>query len=177
MKKILLLTLGILTLISCHKQKPTPRNPIMGRNMELSIQSNGDKIFIPFHRTESGLAEVQVSLNGVPFNMWWDTGASITSISSLELAKLVKDGRIDEEDYIQTVTSTIADGTDVEEELFLIKELYLKGENDKYLIIHNVYAAVSENSSAPLLLGQNVIQQLPKHAFNESKSVIEFDTY
>ena len=65
----------------------------------------------------------------------------------------------------------------MEEDLFLIKELYLKGENDNDLIIYNIYATVSDNLNAPLLIGQNVIQQLPQHTFNESKSVIEFETY
>lgn len=177
MKKLLIIIVGMLLLMSCNKQKPTPRQPIMGKRTELSVQSNSNKVSVPFHRTESGLAEVQVSLNGVPFNMWWDTGASLTSISALELAKLVKEGKIVEDDYIQTVTATVADGTEVEEDLFLIKELYLKGENDKDLIIYNIYATVSDNLNAPLLIGQNVIQQLPQHTFNESKSVIEFETY
>ena len=118
-----------------------------------------------------------MSLNGVPFNMWWDTGASITSISTLELAKLVKEGKIDDEDYIQTVKTHIADGTQVEEEVYLIKELYIKGEDGKYLVLYNIHATVSDNLSAPLLIGQNVIQQLPKHSFDESRSVIEFDNY
>lgn len=177
MKKVLVLLISVACLLSCNKQKPSPRLPIMGRNSEISVQSNSNKILIPFQRTESGLAEVQVSLNGVPFNMWWDTGASITSISALELAKLVKEGKIEEDDYIQTITTTIADGTEVDEELFTIKELYLKGEDGKYLIINNICATVSDNLNAPLLIGQNVIRQLPQHTFNESKSVIEFDTY
>ena len=177
MKNILLVALTLVLLMSCQKQKPMPRQPIMGKRTEISVQSNSSKIFIPFRRTESGLAEVQVSLNGVPFNIWWDTGASVTCISALEFAKLVKEGKINEDDHIQTIITTIADGTQVEEELFLIRELYLKGENDKYLIINNIYAAVSENLNAPLLIGQNVIQQLPKHSFDDSKSVIEFDTY
>ena len=178
MRKVLILALCILSIMSCQKQKPSPRRPIMSNtSSEISVRSNADKVIVPFSRTQSGLAEVQVSLNGVPFNMWWDTGASITSISALELAKLAKEGKIDEDDYVQTITTRIADGTRVDAEVYLIKELYIKGENDKYLVVYNIHATVSDNLNAPLLIGQNVIQQLPKHSFNESKSVIEFDTY
>lgn len=88
-----------------------------------------------------------------------------------------KEGKIDDEDYIQTVKTHIADGTQVEEEVYLIKELYIKGEDGKYLVLYNIHATVSDNLSAPLLIGQNVIQQLPKHSFDESRSVIEFDNY
>lgn len=178
MKKYILIVTCILAAIACQKQKPTPRQQIMSNSStEISVRSNANKVIVPFKRTSTGLAEVQVSLNGVPFNMWWDTGASITSISTLELAKLVKEGKIDEDDYIQTIKSRIADGSQVEEEVYLIKELYIKGEEGKYLTIYNILATVSDNLSAPLLIGQNVIQQLPKHSFNESRSVIEFDTY
>lgn len=176
MKKSLFLIAGILVLISCNNQKPAPRKPIMS-STELSVQSNGEKICVPFRRTPSGLAEVQVSLNGVPFNMWWDTGASVTSISALEFVKLRKEGVISNRDYVQTITTSIADGSQVSEDVYLIRELYLKGEGDKYLVIYNVHAAVSESLNAPLLIGQNVIQELPQHTFNEQNSVIEFDTY
>lgn len=177
MKKVILLATCVVCLLSCQKQKPTPRQPIMGNSTELSVKSSDEKVSVPFRRTQSGLAELQVSLNGVPFNMWWDTGASVTSISSLEFAKLLKEGVISNRDYVQTITTSIADGSQVDEDVYLIRELYLKGEGDKYLVINNVHAAVSENLNAPLLIGQNVIQQLPKHSFDDSKSVIEFDTY
>ena len=55
-------------------------------------------VIVPFERT-SDLAQVQISLNGVPFNMWWDTGASMTCISALELQKLAKEGKIELDDY------------------------------------------------------------------------------
>lgn len=178
MKKIFIVGICIFSLMGCNNQKPSPRRQLMSSpSSEISIHSNSEKVYVPFTRTASGLAEIQVSLNGVPFNMWWDTGASITSISSLELVKLIKEGKIDEHDYVKTLKATIADGTQVEEDVFLIRELYIKGENDKYLAIYNVHATVSDNLNAPLLIGQNVIQQLPKHSFNEYKSVIEFDTY
>ena len=90
MKKILFAMAGIaiFACVSCgNKQKPSPRSSVWGENVDTTtvaeVRLSGEKVLVPFKRTESGLAEVQVSLNGVPFNMWWDTGASVTCISLL----------------------------------------------------------------------------------------------
>ena len=98
MKRIVLIGAAIALVsvcVSCgSRQKPSPRVNAWDNSETLQIGMNSDKVLVPFKRTSSGLAEVQVSLNGVPFNMWWDTGASITCISALELQKLSKEGKI-----------------------------------------------------------------------------------
>lgn len=76
MKKILFAMIGIAILMcaSCeNKKKPSTRVSVWGENVVTEVKLSGEKVLVPFKRTESGLAEVQVSLNGVPFNMWWDT--------------------------------------------------------------------------------------------------------
>lgn len=174
-----ILVIGLMLLCtSCgNKQKPSQRANVWKteatKSSEISLSS--DKVSVPFKRTMSGLAEVQVSLNGVPFNMYWDTGASITSISSLELAKLVKENKIRQEDLLGSVTSTYADGSSAEQPVFMIKEIFIHGNDGRYLILKNVEIIISENSEAPLLIGQNIISNLPKHSFNESSMVIEFE--
>lgn len=179
MKKLwYILIIGVMFLCaSCgNKQKPSQRTNVWktdAKATEISLSS--DKVSVPFKRTMSGLAEVQVSLNGVPFNMYWDTGASITSISSLELAKLAKENKIRQEDLLGSVTSTYADGSSAEQPVFMIKEIYIQGNDGRYLILKNVETIISDNSEAPLLIGQNIISNLPKHSFNESSMVIEFE--
>lgn len=180
MKNLLyILVIGLMLLCtSCgNKQKPSQRANVWKteakKSSEISLSS--DKVSVPFKRTLSGLAEVQVSLNGVPFNMYWDTGASITSISSLELAKLAKENKIRQEDLLGSVTSTYADGSSAEQPVFMIKEIFIQGNDGRYLILKNVETIISENSEAPLLIGQNIISNLPKHSFNESSMVIEFE--
>lgn len=180
MKKLyFILVIGMILLCaSCgNKQKPSQRTNVWKKEVikssEISLSS--DKVSVPFKRTMSGLAEVQVSLNGVPFNMYWDTGASITSISSLELAKLAKENKIRQEDLLGSVTSTYADGSSAEQPVFMIKEIFIQGNDGRYLILKNVETIISENSEAPLLIGQNIISNLPKHSFNESSMVIEFE--
>lgn len=182
MKNILFAMAGmvILMCVSCgSKQKPSPRSSVWGENVDtttvVEVKLNGEKVLVPFKRMESGLAEVQVSLNGVPFNMWWDTGASVTCISLLELQKLAKEDKISLDDYKGPALSTIADGTTTESAIFTIKEIYIQGQDNKYLILKDVDAIVSPSAKAPLLIGQNVISNLPKHSFNESIGVIEFE--
>lgn len=162
--------------ISCGtRQKPSPRVNAWDKSESLKIGMNSDKVLVPFNRTASGLAEVQVSLNGVPFNMWWDTGASITCISALELQKLAKEGKITLDDVQGKAISRLADGSSTEEVVFNIKEIYIQGKDNKYLRLTDVSAIVSSNEEAPLLIGQNVISMLPRHKFNDNTGEIEFD--
>lgn len=182
MKKLILIIIAALvcgaSLTSCvDTQKPSKRHPVWTEDSvaDNSATLSSNKVLVPFTRTSGNLAEVQVSLNGVPFNMWWDTGASITSISALELQKLAKEGKISLSDYEQSIVTQIADGSTVENLVFNIKEIYIPAKDNQYLILHDISATVSENAGAPLLIGQNVIQNLPKHSFNEEEGVIEFD--
>lgn len=177
MKQIIIAVTVILALActSCgSRQKPSSRVNVWSEDAT-SITMNANKVLVPFTRTASGLAEVQVSLNGVPFNMWWDTGASITCISALELMKMAKEGKITLDDYVGEAVSKLADGSSTEEVVFNIKEIYIQGKDNKYLRLTDVDAVVSGNDEAPLLIGQNVISNLPRHRFNDSTGVIEFD--
>lgn len=181
----ILASIAILACSSCGgKQDPSPRDPVWEEATDTAASASsavkkvtlsGKTVLVPFRRTENGLAEVQVSLNGTPFNMWWDTGASITSISSLEFIKLVKEGKVNEEDKIGIVNTSYADGSSGMEEVYCIKEIFIQGKNNEYLVLNDVAVSVSSNLGAPLLIGQNVISNLPKHKFNDEAEVIEFD--
>lgn len=178
MKKTYLLAMALIALIlsSCGSdQKPTPRVSVWGDETSHTTSMSNDKILVPFQRTNSNLAEVQVSLNGVPFNMWWDTGASITCISALELQKLAKEGKFELNDVQGTILTKIADGSTSESLVVNIKEIRIQGKDNNYLEVFDINAAVSASTDAPLLLGQDVIQNLPKHSFNEIEGVIEFE--
>lgn len=164
--------LGLLA-TACDKQKPSPRADVWGDDSTEVIVSD-NLVKVPFTRTPSGLIELQVSLNGVPFNMWWDTGASATCISVMELQRLAKEGKISMDDYMGPALSTIADGSTTESAVFRIKEIYIQGKDNKYLRLTDIEAMVSPNMEAPLLLGQNVMQELPKHLVNDDEGVIEF---
>ena len=170
---ILIIGLMLLLCASCKNQRPSPRYQPWDHKCEATL--SGDKVCVPFKRTMSGLIEVQVSLNSVPFNMCWDTGAAITSISSLEYAKLVKEGVACDDDLSDCITITCADGSSSDQRTLIIKEIYIQGKDGHYLRLMNVEAIILDNTKAPLLLGQNVISNLPKHSFNESSMEIEFE--
>lgn len=93
----------------------------------------------------------------------------------MELAKLAKENKISQEDLLGSVISTYADGSSAKQPVFMIKEIFIQGNDGRYLILKNVETIISENSEAPLLIGQNIISNLPKHSFNESSMVIEFE--
>lgn len=179
MKKIIIAFAAIVVAsfsFSCGtRQKPTPRVNPWDKSESIKTTMSSDKVLVPFKRTAEGLVEVQVSLNGVPFNMWWDTGASITSISALELQKLAKDGKIALDDVQGLAISRLADGSSTENVVYNIKEIIIQGKDNKYLRLNDVAAIVSANEDAPLLIGQNVIRSLPQHTFNNTTGEIEFD--
>lgn len=163
-------------MVSCGgSQKPSQRASVWDDSETDEVELSTEKVCVPFKRTAGNLAEVQVSLNGEPFNMWWDTGASMTCISALELEKLVKAGKIELDDYQGSILTKIADGSTTEALVFNIKEIYIPGTDNQYLVLRDIDAAVSANADAPLLIGQNVIQNLPKHTFDEAKGLIIFD--
>ena len=158
-------------------QQPSKRVAIWddAEDSTAQVSLSANRVIVPFQRTDGNLAQVQVSMNGVPFNMWWDTGASMTCISALELEKLAKEGKIELDDYQGSAVTRFAVGSRTESLVFNIKEIYIQGRDNQYLTVHNVSALVSQNTAAPLLIGQNVIQQLPRHVFNEADGVIEFE--
>lgn len=177
MKNLVYILISIMILCSScgNNQKASPRPVVYTTpNMEYSISDN--KIYVPYKKTMNDLIEVQVSLNGVPFNMFWDTGASMTCISSLELNKLIKEGRIrSTEDFLGSTISTLADGSTTNDKVYRINEVFIQGNNGEYLRLKNIETIVSNNAEAPLLIGQNVISNLPKHSFNEKEMLIEFE--
>lgn len=182
MKRTFIITLAFVILIpicsSCgEKQKASTRVAIWSEENDSTelVSLSAKKVIVPFQRTEGDLAQIQISLNGVPFNMLWDTGASMTCISALELEKLYKEGKIELNDYQGTIVSHIADGSTTETFVFNIREIYIPGRDNQYLVLHDVEASVSPNAEAPLLIGQNIIQNLPNHIFREDESVIEFE--
>lgn len=177
MKKNILLLCGLLLIMTAcgGGQKPSERSKVWDEDAQTEVELSNSKVLVPFQRTSGELAEVKVSLNGVPFNMWWDTGATMTCISSMEFQKMQKEGKIASDAYYGTLKSQIADGSETYSPIYNINEFYLQGEDGQYLILRNILISVSPNPGAPLLIGQNVIQNLPQHTFDDSRGVIIFD--
>lgn len=128
-----------------------------------------DYIEIPY-REIGGVKQIPVKINGMGFYMIFDTGCSTNLISKLELLSLIKNGVISEEDILGVTPSTIADGSVVENLVVNLKEVIL----DDKIIFSNVQASVSENIEAPLLLGNEILNQVESYEIDNNEEVIKF---
>ena len=122
--------LGILittTLFSCGGDKKTPiyvetENVSEEKETEdTSYAQSGEEIVVPF-RNENGVKYVQVKVNGVGFEMIFDTGCSGALISVAEANYLYQKGKLTQEDILGTAQSQIADGSVVENMVVNLKQ-------------------------------------------------------
>ncbi|MEE1119267.1 MAG: retroviral-like aspartic protease family protein [Bacteroidales bacterium] len=128
-----------------------------------------DYVEIPY-REIGGVKQIPVKINGMGFYMIFDTGCSTNLISKLELLSLIKNGVISEEDFLGVTQSSIADGSVVENLVVNLKEVVL----DDKIIFYNVQASVSENIEAPLLLGNEILNQVESYEIDNNEEVIKF---
>lgn len=106
---------------------------------------------------ENGVYKVPCKVNGLPLKFIFDTGASDVSISLTEAMFMLKNGYLKKEDLGESVYFSIANG-DVEKGTKLnLKEIEFGG-----LKLYNISASIAHQTSAPLLLGQSVIEKLGK---------------
>jgi len=126
-----------------------------------------DVISVPF-KEKGGVKYVNVSANGLGFEMIFDTGCSGTLISVAEANYLYQKGYLTENDYLGNSQSQIADGSIVENMVFNIKELIIDGK----IRCPDVQATVSSNINAPLLLGNEVLNRVASYTIdNENKNI------
>lgn len=168
--------LGILitaTLISCGGDKKKPiyveTENVSEETEESSYAQSGDEIVVPF-RNENGVKYVQVKVNGVGFEMIFDTGCSGTLISVAETNYLYQKGKLTKDDFLGTAPSQIADGSIVEDMVVNLKEVVI---NDQ-ISCPNVQATVSNNINAPLLLGNEVLDRLATIKIDNEQEALIF---
>lgn len=152
MKHLLFLCM-LLLMISCNNnRKPTPLVDIYKTDttsvVKVPYQLNGE------HEI------VQVSFNGVPFNMLFDTGATITSITQTDFTALLNENAISKEDFATVQKATIANGDTIQSGVFVLDNVTIAGDNGKKITLHNVEISVDLESEGCRLLGKNIINQL-----------------
>lgn len=119
-----------------------------------------------------GVKVIPVKLNGVTLNMIYDTGCSGIHISLNELRTLYENGKFSQEDVLGVEYSSIADGSIVENGSINIKEIKI-GDGDDCLVLHNKKATVALNQVAPILLGNEVLDELASvEVDNVNKKII-----
>jgi aspartyl protease family protein len=117
-----------------------------------------------------GVYEIPVILNeSIKLNFIFDAGASDVSISPDVALTLIRTGTLTDEDFIGTETYKFADGSKAKSKVFEIKEVQI---GDKK--VFNVRASISNSISAPLLLGQSVLNKFGRVTIDYKNGVIIF---
>lgn len=170
MKKIVLTLSFVLVLLSCGSEKKKPIYVDIEDVAEESIYAqSGDEIVVPF-RNENGVKYVAVKVNGVGFEMIFDTGCSGALISVAEANYLYQKGKLTQDDIIGTAQSQIADGSMVEDMVVNLREVII---NDQ-ILCPNVKATVSANINAPLLLGNEILDRLATIKIDNQNKTLNF---
>lgn len=134
-----------------------------GKRSERSI------IRVPY--SERGNVKViPVKLNDVSMDMIFDTGCSGVHISLHELQTLEKNGQFSEADCIGTSLSQIADGSVVENGLIVLRKVAIAED----IVLTDIEASVSLNQEAPLLLGNNVLNEFSSIIIDNENKTINF---
>jgi peptidyl-prolyl cis-trans isomerase SurA len=106
---------------------------------------------------EGGVYTVPCKINGLPLKFIFDTGASDVSISLTEAMFMLKNGYLQKEDIGEEIYYSIANGDVSKGTQINIREVEFGG-----LKLYNIDASIVHENSAPLLLGQSVIEKLGK---------------
>lgn len=142
-------------LINEYKSKP----------VSFSDQADGETLTdefsqiceVPMKTRGSGTYEIQCTINHLPLTFIFDTGASTVTISSLEASFMLKNNYLNRSDilsreYYVTASGSIEEGT----------RIRLKSVKIGDFSLENIEATVVTNQSAPLLLGQSVLNRFGK---------------
>lgn len=124
-------------------------------------------------KTPSGLYEVPVTINGkITFNFIFDSGASMMFIAPDVFGTLRIRGGLDSSDYKRIVIINNAQGKKETCKVYNLKSITIGGKT-----IKNIEAAVSNSTSAGILLGQNVLSQFGKYSFDPEKNILIFGDF
>lgn len=135
--------------IANHMNEPMAA---LSSQIEIPVKTDGENV-IEMERKD-GVTFVWIEVNGIPLRFIFDTGASAVFISPAEALVLIKQGTLNEEDFIgqeqyQDATGGVSVGTVIN-----LKEVKIGNK-----ILRNVKASVSDNIESPLLLGQSALEQ------------------
>lgn len=105
-----------------------------------------------------GIYKIPCEVNGLRMKFYFDTGASLVSISLKEAMFMLENGYLSKTDIIGTGKSSIADGSIVENTIINLREMKIGSKK-----LQNVRASVSNSLMAPILLGQSALKRLGEY--------------
>ena len=157
------------SLLSMYETKVQER--IRAFKGEDTSESTTERIVeIPFTKS-SGVTKVDCTINNLPLNFIFDTGASDVTISQVEANFMYKNGYLDSRDIVGKKTYQVATGAIAVGTTIILKEIEFGG-----LILRDVRASVVETQNAPLLLGQTVLQRLGKIEIDNTQRILKITT-
>lgn len=164
----------LLFIVSCSNEEKKKAVYVDYDNTEMKTEEithaqSGDEIVVPY-RNENGVKYVSVKVNGVGFDMIFDTGCSGALISVAEANYLYQKGKLTQDDILGMSQSQIADGSIVENMVVNLKEVTI---NDQ-ILCPDVKATVSNNINAPLLLGNEILDRLATIKIDNEKDALIF---
>ncbi|MFR9541857.1 MAG: retropepsin-like aspartic protease [Rikenellaceae bacterium] len=114
-----------------------------------------------------GVYKIPCLVNGAKMKFIFDTGASNVCLSETMAEYMLENDYLDAADILESGTSTVADGREVNHIVVNLKDVEIAG-----LHLKNIQAVVIEGQNAPLLLGQTAIQQLGSIAIDGDRLTI-----
>ncbi len=138
----------------------------MLNNLNSNYLSNRIKL-----KKKDGVYHIPVKLNSVlDIDFIFDSGASDVSITPEIALTLIKTGTIKESDWLEGAYYQFADGSIAESKRFKLKSVKV---GDK--TVYDVTCSISNNLSAPMLLGQSVMEKFGKYTFDYKTNELIID--
>ena len=125
---------------------------------------------IPF-TASNGVTKVDCTINGLPLNFIFDTGASDVTISQTEANFMFKNGYLSQRDIVGKERYQTADGNVSVGTVFVLNHINFGG-----LELTGVRASVVGSQKAPLLLGQTVLKRLGKIEIDNERRILKITT-
>lgn len=175
MKKIInkiLFTLGVLLFIilAIDYYFPNETERFFNRIEHITSDAPSEDIIQLSLDEENRLYTINAEVNGCEMEFILDTGCSSMLISTVELLYLKRRGIITNEDYIGETTSTDADGDVTKCQVYNIDELTIGN-----YVVYDVQCAVSNQTTACMLLGQEVLQKFTSVTINYENHTLKLE--
>lgn len=122
---------------------------------------------VPFTK-EAGIYKVRCTINGLPLDFYFDTGAADVTLSDVEANFMMKNGYLTKSDIRGKAYYGDANGDLNEGTIINLRKVEFGG-----LTLENVKASIVHNQQAPLLLGQTVLSRLGKIEIDYSESKLK----
>lgn len=113
---------------------------------------------------------MNVKVNGIGFEMIFDTGASTTLISLAEARYLWDKNLLTQDDIIKREQFAVADGSICDGLIVNLKEVVI----DDQIVCRNVLAYVSNTTKSTLLLGNEAIDRVASFSIDNEAKTINF---